>query len=116
MIRRSIEKQVEKKPGPFNGKGQIQMAHILNGQEEMSGKGRTFAQVTVFPGSAIGYHVHQGDGETYYILSGRGKYSDNGTIIEVGPGDVPYCAPGEGHSLECLGDEPIQMIALILYE
>ena len=80
MIRRSIEKQVEKKPGPFNGKGQIQMAHILNGQEEMSGKGRTFAQVTVFPGSAIGYHVHQGDGETYYILSGRGKYSDNGTI------------------------------------
>ena len=116
MIRRSIEKQVEKKPGPFNGKGQIQMAHILNGQEEMSGKGRTFAQVTVFPGSAIGYHAHQGDGETYYILSGRGKYSDNGTIIEVGPGDVTYCAPGEGHSLECLGDEPIQMIALILYE
>ena len=57
MIRRSIEKQVEKKPGPFNGKGQIQMAHILNGQEEMSGKGRTFAQVTVFPGSAIGETV-----------------------------------------------------------
>ena len=116
MIRRGIGKQEEKKPGPFNGKRQIQMAHILNGQEEMSGKGRTFAQVTVFPGSAIGYHVHQGDGETYYILSGRGKYSDNGTIIEVGPGDVTYSAPGEGHSLECLGDEPIQMIALILYE
>ena len=37
MIRRSIEKQVEKKPGPFNGKGQIQMAHILNGQEYYDG-------------------------------------------------------------------------------
>lgn len=116
MIRKSSEKQVEKKPGPFNGKGQIQMTHILNGQEEMNGKGRTFAQVTIFPGSSIGYHVHQGDGETYYILSGRGLYNHNGTPVEVGAGDVTYCAPGEGHSLECLGEEPIQMIALILYQ
>ena len=88
MIRKSSDKEVVRKPAPFNGTGEIQMANILNSPEEMQGKGRVFAQTTVFPGSAIGYHVHQGDGETYYILSGRGKYSDNGTIIEVGPGDV----------------------------
>ena len=49
-------------------------------------------------------------------MSGHGRYNDNGTIVEIGPGDVTYCAPGEGHGLECIGDEPVEMIALILYE
>ena len=66
--------------------------------------------------SEIGYHVHTGDSETYYILSGCGRYNDNGTITTVSPGDVAYCAPGEGHGLACVGDEPIEMIALILYQ
>ena len=57
-----------------------------------------------------------GDSETYYILSGKGLYNDNGTEVEIGAGDVTYCAPGEGHGLKCLGDEPVEMIALILYE
>ena len=116
MIRRSNEKQTVRKPGPFNGGGEITARDILNGAPEMSGKGRVFGHMTIYPGSAIGYHVHNGDSETYYILSGRGRYSDNGTIVEVSAGDVTYCAPGEGHSLECIGDEPVEMIALILYE
>ncbi len=57
-----------------------------------------------------------GDSETYYILSGKGRYNDNGTIVEIGPGDVAYCAPGEGHGLACHGEEPVEMIALILYK
>ena len=89
---------------------------ILNGPEEMSEKGRVFGHTTVYPGSEIGYHIHKGDSETYYIMSGHGRYNDNGTITEVGPGDVTYCAPGEGHGLACIGDEPVEMIALILYE
>ena len=51
-----------------------------------------------------------------YILSGKGRYNDNGTIVEIGPGDVAYCAPGEGHGLACHGEEPVEMIALILYQ
>ena len=48
------------------------------------------------------------------ILSGSGKYNDNGTIVDVQPGDVYYCGDGECHSIEAIG-EPIEMIALILY-
>ena len=107
MIRRSEEKQSVRKPAPFNGVGEITVRSLLNGPEEMSQKG---------PGSEIGYHIHTGDSETYYILSGKGLYNDNGTEVEIGAGDVTYCAPGEGHGLKCLGDEPIEMIALILYE
>lgn len=116
MIRRSEEKETVRKPAPFNGKGEITVRSLLNGPEEMLQKGRVFGHTTVYPGSEIGYHVHTGDSETYYILSGQGRYNDNGTITTIGPGDVAYCAPGEGHGLACIGSEPIEMIALILYE
>lgn len=116
MIRKSQEKEAVRKPAPFNGVGEITVRSLLNGPQEMSGKGRVFGHTTVYPGSAIGYHIHIGDSETYYILSGTGEYNDNGTLCTVTAGDVTYCAPGEGHGLKCLGDEPIEMIALILYE
>ena len=66
------------------------------------------------PGSQLGLHTHKGDSETYYILSGRGEYNNNGTIIDVQPGDVYYCPAGECHSIKAVG-EPIEMISLILY-
>ena len=116
MIRRSEEKQSVRKPAPFNGVGEITVRSLLNGPEEMSQKGRVFGHTTVYPGSEIGYHIHTGDNETYYSLSGKGLYNDNGTEVEIGAGDVTYCAPGEGHGLKCLGNEPVEMIALILYE
>lgn len=116
MVRKSDEKVLVKKPAPFGGVGEITVRSLLNGPEEMSQKGRVFAHTTVHPGSAIGYHVHQGDSETYYILSGTGRYNDNGKMITVTAGDVTYTASGEGHGIECVGDEPIEMIALILYE
>lgn len=115
MVRKSEEKQVVTKPAPFNGVGEITVRSLLNGPEEMSQKGRVFGHTTVYPGAAIGYHVHHGDSETYYILSGTGRYNDNGTMTTVTAGDVTYTAPGEGHGIECIGDEPIEMIALILY-
>lgn len=115
-IRRSEENQTVRKPAPFNGVGEITVRSLLNGPEEMSQKGRVFGHTTVYPGSGIDYHIHTNDSETYYILSGKGLYNDNGTEVEIGAGDVTYCAPGEGHGLKCLGNEPVEMIALILYE
>ena len=94
----------------------VTVEEIASTLEEMSMKGRVFGHTTVYPGSAIGYHVHTGDSETYYILSGTGRYNDNGRVVTVTAGDVTYTAPGEGHGLECIGEEPVEMIALILYE
>lgn len=116
MVRKSDEKQTVRKPAPFQGVGEITVRSLLNGPEEMSQKGRVFAHTTVHPGSEIGYHVHSGDSETYYILSGTGRYNDNGHETIVSAGDVTYTASGEGHGIACVGEEPIEMIALILYE
>ncbi len=115
MIRRKEMITFEKKPAPFGGTGEIKVRNLLKGEEEMYCAGRVFAHTTVYPGSAIGYHVHQNESETYYIMSGEGKYNDNGTVTEVHPGDVFFCGAGEGHSIEAVGG-PIEMIALILYD
>lgn len=99
----------------FDGAGEAEMHTILTGADEMHGKGRLFNHVSLEPGAEIGWHIHHGDGETYYILRGHGEYSDNGRLVEVGPGDTTYVGDGEGHSLKNTGDEPLESIALILY-
>ncbi len=114
MVRRQQNMLSEEKQAPFGGKGNIVVRSLLESEEEMYEKGRVFAHTTVYPGSNIGFHVHSNESETYYILSGSGKYNDNGTLIDVYPGDVFFCGDGEGHGIEAIG-EPIEMIALILY-
>lgn len=115
FVRRSSEVEVGRKK-MFNGDGEAEMHVLLRGADEMYGKGRVFNHVFLEPGAEIGYHVHKGDGETYYILKGTGEYSDNGNIVTVYPGDVTYVDDGEGHSLKNTGDEVLEAIALILYK
>ncbi|MDD3251708.1 MAG: cupin domain-containing protein [Lachnospiraceae bacterium] len=115
MIRRNDEINKIRKPSPFQGLGEITVRELLNGPEEMYHQGRVFAHTTVYPGSAIGYHIHDRESETYYILSGKAKYNDNGSEVILHPGDVAFTGTGEGHGIEAMGEEPVEMIALILY-
>jgi mannose-6-phosphate isomerase-like protein (cupin superfamily) len=116
MVRKSNEKNVEHKPAPFQGVGDITVRHLLNGAPEMYEKGRAFCHSTLEPGCAIGYHVHDKESETYYIYSGQGELNDNGTIVPVSAGDVAFTGAGEGHALKNTGDVPLEFIALILYQ
>ena len=114
MVRRENEMLTEAKC-IRGGNGETLMTKILSSAEEMYGKGRMFNLMTLLPGRSIGEHVHTGDNEIFYFLSGSGKYCDNGKIVRVGPGDAAVCSDGELHSLENDGDEPLKFIALILY-
>ena len=114
MIRRASENKSYELPHFLNGKGTLEMLDIRL-PEEMKPNGRKYALVTIPAGASLGYHVHKGDAETYYILSGRGVYNENGTLVDVSAGDMMYCPDGEGHGIENNSDEPIQMLALILY-
>ena len=49
------------------------------------------------------------------ILKGQGEYNDNGAISMVGPGDMTFVNAEEGHSMKALGNEALEMIALVLY-
>lgn len=115
MIRRKDEQNTIRKPSPFDGKGEITVSNILEGPDEMYEKGRVFCRTIIHPGSGIGYHVHDHESETYYILKGHGSFCDNGKEVDFNPGDVLFTGDGEGHGIKASKGEEIEMIALILY-
>jgi len=115
MIRRSSEDNISRRK-VFDGAGEAQFYTILKGAEEMYGKGHLFSMLTLEKGCEVGYHVHHGEGETYFILSGEGEYNDNGTVTVLHPGDTSFTDDGEGHGIKCISDEPLKAIALILYK
>jgi mannose-6-phosphate isomerase-like protein (cupin superfamily) len=116
MIRKADEKVVEVIDNAFGGEGSIVVRSILNGSEEMSNKGRIFAHTTLQPGCSIGFHIHKGESETYYIFRGKAEFNDNGIIKTVSTGDVTFTPAEQGHGIKNIGNEPLEIIALILYE
>lgn len=115
MVRRSDERNIVVKQ-MFNGHGQAKLHNIREGAEELYGKGRVFSHLYLEKDCEVGWHIHKGDGEVYYILKGEGEYNDNGTLVTVRPGDVAFVDDGEGHSLINRHDETLEAIALVLYK
>ncbi|MBR2729623.1 MAG: cupin domain-containing protein [Eubacteriales bacterium] len=116
MIRKSNECQIEYREHMRDGDGTVQITNFINGPEELCGKGRLFAKITLNPGCGIGYHMHEGDAELFYILKGTPEYNDNGTITTVYPGDVTICPPNTSHSITNRTQEVVELIAVIPYE
>ena len=95
------------------GKGHLLKESLLN-EKELGEHCRMFSRVTLEPGCALGYHEHHGETETYYLLSGKGIYNDDGHEIPVEAGDVTFCEDGHGHGIENTGDSDRVFVALIL--
>ena len=53
----------------LGGQGTVHFDHVLEA-EEMHGMNRVYAKVTLQKGCSVGYHVHNGDGEDYYVIKG----------------------------------------------
>lgn len=100
-----------------NEAGQIKM-HLshLKDFDGFNPKVRMFAQVDLKPGEEVTYHVHEGEFESYYILSGTGEYNDNGEITNVAPGTVTFTPSGSGHGIKNIGNELLSFIALIVLD
>lgn len=107
------ERDIIKVEHANGGAGYI-LKEVLLSQEEMGAHCGLFGKVTIKVDSELGYHEHHGETETYYILKGTGIYDDNGTDVQVGPGDVVFCEDGKGHGLKNTGTEDIEFMALIL--
>lgn len=109
MNQRKIE-IYEKRAG---GKGTIQIERLMN-DEQLDGKAKMYAKVTIDPHSSIGVHEHIEDSESYYILSGNGIYTDNDETYPVTADDFLFCDAHNRHGLENNTDEPLIFMALIL--
>lgn len=115
MITRKDEMEVMTELCPENGKGLLELvkpSNYFDKPEKLS----FFALATLKPGAEVGYHIHKGEGEMYYVLSGEGVYNDNGVIVLIKAGDVTYCKSGEGHGIENTGSEDLVFNAMIIYD
>ena len=83
---------------------------------QLPGNMRMFNVLTLIPGASIGYHVHEGDSELFYILKGTAEYNDAGEIRTVTAGDVTICPAGTGHGIANKTDEVVELVAVIVYE
>lgn len=100
----------------MGGAGHVLKKDIL-GEKELNGrKCRLYAEMTLEPGCSIGYHVHEGESETYYFLSGEGTYDDNGAERPVKAGDVTYTPDQCGHAIKNTGTENLVFMALIIMD
>jgi len=106
-----MEKEVRERMR--GGTGSVEFLHIFR-KEELKGKVRLMARLRLSTGSSIGYHLHDGEEEVFYILTGTGVLTEQGVATTVGPGDAVLTRSGEGHSIENRGAEPLELIATIL--
>ncbi|MEM5795246.1 MAG: cupin domain-containing protein [Bacillota bacterium] len=84
-------------------------------QDEMlQEKCKLFAKISVKPGHSVPLHKHIDDFEAYYILNGKAKANDNGVESFLEAGDVLFTKSGECHSIENIGNNDLEFIALIL--
>ena len=87
------------------GEGTVHFDHILE-TEQMHGMNRVYAKVTLQKGCSVGYHIHEGDGEDYYVIKGTATIDDNHErIITLQSGEHYFTPSGKGHSLTNLDDE-----------
>lgn len=112
MVRREVfEEKFEVK----GGKGPVKFYHAIS-SEEFGDHGRLFARLVFPPGSSIGWHVHEGEKEPYYIIAGEGEYTDSdGSKHIVRKGDCCIIEEGAGHCIENKGTEDLELIAMVYY-
>lgn len=91
MITRKDDHKIDNANSVLGGSGNVQFFRLIEKPEELYNKGRVFSITTLPKGSEIGWHVHNGDGEFYHMLSGIAEYSDNGKTVTLSAGDTAFC-------------------------
>ncbi len=102
----------KQEPGPHKGGGQT-IGHSFFA--EVPNLSLVFRKRVLKPGSAIGYH-EQTEDEIYYVLSGRGVMTLDGTDVNVVPGTAVLTRTGSSHGLKPAGNEDLVLIINYLQE
>ena len=99
---------------PRGGTGKIELYEILT-PEEMQNRVGLYAKVVIEPYASIGFHAHENDSESYYVIEGSGFFIDNEqNKIPIKEGDVCLTCIGESHGLINPNDQTLVIIAMVL--
>lgn len=111
MVNRMRERQIQTESAGENL--ELRLDKLLS-DETAPAALRTYARASLDVGAEVAYHVHTGECECYYILSGNGEYDDNGEKVLVTAGDVTFTANGQGHGMKNIGTDTLEFMALII--
>lgn len=75
---------------------------------------KTFTKITLEPGNSCGEHVHDTDGEIYFMLEGELVFIEDGVEYVVHPGECEYCADGHSHGAINRSDKPGSYLAIMI--
>ncbi|MFA5044188.1 MAG: cupin domain-containing protein [Kiritimatiellia bacterium] len=112
MIRKASQMETEVR-NIRNGIGNVTVQHLFK-KEEIGARTRMCARLTVPPGASIGMHKHENEDELFVITRGMGLIDDGKTKVPVQAGDATLTGKGESHAVINNGQEPLEMIAVIM--
>ena len=113
MIRRDGNYEYDVRENMRGGKGEAKIEHLWK-KDELKGKTRLCARLTLPPGASIGFHEHVGEEEVFYVVSGTGVIQDAAEKAPVNAGDTILTGDGSGHAVEATGETPLVMLAVIV--
>ena len=113
MIKRSALMETEIRKRMREGSGEVEIKHIFK-KEELKGKARLVARITLKQGCSIGSHVHGQEEEIFYVLKGEGVATENGETFILKEGDATVTGGGSSHSIENQSENPLELFAVIL--
>lgn len=113
MIKRDGGYSSETRSAMRGGEGEVFIERLWEPGVEMKSGNRLFARMRLDPGASVGFHRHEGEEEVFYILRGEVEADDDGEIVRLKAGDTILTGGGAGHSVKSVGDEPLEMIAVI---
>lgn len=97
-------------PGTHDGGGQTIGYSFF---DKTPGMKFVFRKRALHPGAGVGHHEQHED-EVYYVLSGKGVMTVDGTAVDMTPGTALLTRPGSTHSLKQVGSD--DLVVLISYE
>lgn len=113
MVTKTSQRVIDTEIGTGNSSGILKLERLFD-SSSMPQHLRTYSRAYLEPGACVGFHMHYGESESYYILSGRGEYDDDGKVCVVEAGDLTFTPDGHGHGIKNTGDEVLEFIALII--
>ncbi len=113
MVTFGKEMSVETREGMRGGPGE---ARLMALSKALPAKMRLFTQITLTPGSGIGYHVHEGETELFYFVEGAGRVRDDDEFVDVKAGDCMSTSSGHGHAVDNTGNEDLVFVAAIVLD
>ena len=114
MIKRRADMTTRVVENVRGGNGHVAFLDLLKPDETL-GKMRVCSLSTLEKGCSIGYHIHENETETFYIIEGDALYNDNGIEIEATAGDVLHVRSGESHAVANRGEGTLILLAAIVY-